>query len=266
MEHLKNVLPRWRVNPADTGIETVAAQLVKELAEDSRNALSELREVRYELERQLAESSAESTALEEHTSVVSSLLQLNIICGRAADQAREVVREGMWVHVTDSEAYHSYRRLQDPTIINQYSPATSETRPWMRLHDAAMRQCTEMRKQLDAESASIRTLLTSASSISSSREADAQTRFNTLVAVFSLGLGVPALVLALYGADMIVPLNTVPRQIAFLPVALGLIVAAVIAAIKAPRGRGRMVWMFGALSILLVLVLLFIAGIMAPTR
>ena len=90
------------------------------------------------------------------------------------------------------DAYHSYRRLQDPSLINPVSVTSFRTRSWMRLHDAAVRQCLEMRKQLDAESDSARALMAAAASISNSREADAQSAFNTLAAVASFGLGIPA--------------------------------------------------------------------------
>jgi hypothetical protein len=265
LERLCSELPSSLKDGTETDLEHRAARYAKALAEGSRNAVAELREIRYELERQLAEdSSAGHSVHSEHTSIVSSLVQLNIICGRAADEAREAVREGLWVHITDSHAYHAYRRLQDPSIINEVEPANADTRPWMRLHDAGMRQCLNMRKQLDAESATIRALLSSAASISSSREADAQARFNTLAAVLSLGLGVPALILALYGADMILPLNTPPRVSAFIPVAVGMVVAAVIAVWRAPRGKARAVWWTGAGAILLVLGLLVFAGMVAP--
>ncbi|MEC5185761.1 hypothetical protein RCH12_003238 [Cryobacterium sp. MP_3.1] len=52
--------------------------------------------------------------------------------------------------------------------------------------------------------------LAAAASVSSSREANAQTSSNTLAAVASLGPGIPALVLAPYGADRLLPIDTPP--------------------------------------------------------
>ncbi|KFF58138.1 hypothetical protein JF66_20875, partial [Cryobacterium sp. MLB-32] len=83
-------------NP-DTGNEFHAAFVAKGVAEHSRNAIAEVREVRYGLELQLAETSAKSSVEGSQGSIVSSLLQLGIILGRGADNAREAVREGLWV-------------------------------------------------------------------------------------------------------------------------------------------------------------------------
>ncbi|MUK01313.1 hypothetical protein GM708_04840 [Vibrio cholerae] len=256
-------LPTWSTE-ASVDLDWIAASFAKQICERSRDSIPQLREIRYGLENRLAVHSASDSGSDEHTSIVASLLQLNIILGRTADQAREAVREGLWVYVSDDEAYHSYRRLRDPSIISEFSPATAALRTWMRLHDAAVRQCEELRKQADAEAGSIRALLASASSISNAWEAEAQSRFNVLIAVISVGLGVPALVLALYGAELLLPLNTAPRQLAFLPVAAGLMVAALIAILKAPRGRHRSIWRLGAGVIVIVLVLLVVAGIFAP--
>ena len=250
----------------ETSLEYLAADLAKGLAERSRNAAADLREIRYALELELAETSTRTTAHGSQASVVSALLQLGIICGRAADSTREAVREGLWVHLTDSPAYHAHRVLLNPAIVTHLAPATVLTRPWMRLHDAAIRQCTELGSQLTAESVAVHALLSAAASVSSSREADAQTSFNTLDAVASLGLGIPALVLALYGADRLLPLDTLPRQLAFLPVAAGLVFATVLAMRRSPRGEHRRVWIVGAAATLTALLgLLVIAGVIAPS-
>lgn len=259
-------LPGWPVALPAVDLQMFIAQYAKNLAEISRNSVAQVREVRYDLEHRLAVFSAKGHSTASNTPIVASLLELNIICGRAADEAREAVREGLWLHLSDSEAYHSYRRLQDPSIINEAEPATPGTRTWMRLHDAAVRQCLEMRKQLDAESDSARALMAAAASISNSREADAQSAFNTLAAVASLGLGIPALVLALYGADRLLPLNTEPRQLAFIPVAAGLFFAAVIAIWRAPKGKSSRVWIIAAMGIIVILLgLLVAAGLLAPS-
>jgi hypothetical protein len=248
------------------GNETRAAQLARTLCERSRSSLAELREIRYALEDSLARTSMGASATAAHTSVVAGLLQLNIICARAADQARELAREGLWVYLSDDEAYHSYRRLQDPSLLIDHRPATHRMRPWMQLHDSAMRHCIEMRKQLDAECESIRSLITSASSISSAKDADSQSRFNVLAAIASVGIGLPALVLSLYGADILVPMNTAARQLAFAPVAASLIIAAVIATWQGARLKRGWIWTAGAVGIIGVLLLLLLtAGVLAPS-
>jgi hypothetical protein len=81
----------------------------------------------------------------------------------------------------------------------------------------------------------------------------------------SLGLGIPALVLALYGAERLLPLDTGPRQLAFIPVAAGLVLAAALAIWRAPSGRHRRVWAVGAVTVLVSLLsLLVLAAIIAP--
>jgi hypothetical protein len=181
-------LPDWPDPASADDRQMHIAKHAKALAELSRNAVASVREIRYDLEHRLAHFSSKGHPTTSNTPIVASLLELNIICGRAADEAREAVREGLWLHLSDSEAYHSYRRLQDPTIINIAAAATAATRSWMRLHDAGVRQCLEMRKQLDAESGSARDLMAAAASVSNSREADSQSAFNTLAALASLGL------------------------------------------------------------------------------
>ena len=249
----------------ETDNEHIAAFIAKGLAEAARNSVAAVREARYALELQLAETSVMSPAQSTQGSVVAALLQLGIICGRSADTARDAEREGFHVFLTDSTAYHSYRRVQDPTLIGTAKPATAGTRAWMRLHDTAVRQCRALHSQLDAEGASVHALLAAAASVSSSREADAQASFTTLAAVASLGLGIPALVLALYGADRLLPLDTWPRQLAFIPVAVGLVVATVVAIRRAPGGSHRRVWYVGPAAMLLGLLgLLVLAGLIAP--
>jgi hypothetical protein len=265
-EEFERELPDWPEAAPSEDLQLRIAKHAKALAELSRNAVASIREIRYDLEHRLARFSSNVHPTNSNTPIVASLLELNIICGRAADEAREAVREGLWLHLSDSEAYHSYRRLLDPSIINDAAVATSTTRSWMRLHDAGVRQCLEMRKQLDAESGSARDLMAAAASVSNSREADSQAAFNTLAAVASLGLGIPALVLALYGADRLLPLDTEPRQLAFLPVAAGLLLAAVIAISRAPKGKSSRIWIFGAIGIIMVLLsLLVTAGLLAPS-
>jgi len=259
LEQITSVLPASSASdePAD-----VAARYAKAACEVARNNVVELRELRYEIEQRLAGESTDETADEELNGIVSSLLLLSIACGRAEDVARDASREGLWAYINDDEAYHAYRKLRDPTIMSDHDPATAQTRTWMRLHDNGVRHCDAMAAQLNDESAAIIGLLEAASSISSARDADAQTRMNTLIALVSLGLGVPALVLALYGAQLILPLETTRQQVAFIPVALSLVAAAVLALLAAPKkGRPKRLWIFAAVAVLVVLISLIVGGV-----
>jgi hypothetical protein len=266
-QSVESSLPAISATLPDASNEGRAAQLAKDLCENARDAVAALREIRYTLENRLATTSLGSSATAQHTEVVSALLQLNIICARAADQTRELAREGLWVYLSDHRAYHSYRKLRDPTLLSPYRAATRRLRPWIRLHDAAVRHCVEMRRQLDAEAESIRSLIAAASSISSSKDADAQSRFNVLAAIASVGIGLPALVLSLYGADILLPLTTGARQLAFAPVVVALLFAAVLAMWQGVRLKRGRIWTVGAVGIVLVLLLLLlVAGLIAPSR
>jgi hypothetical protein len=197
--------------------------------------------------------------------VVAALLQLSVQAGRATDQVLYVDREGLYVVLTNVEAYKSYRRLRDPSMLNGARPAEEHMESWMKLHDAAMRQCEELHRQLDVESTTIRSLIAAAASISSSREADAQTRFNVLAAVVSIGLGLPALVLTLYGASAIVPFNSRERWVALAPVAVALILASALAFRQGHKMKRGNDWNIGALGIrFFVLVLLLVGGTLVP--
>ncbi len=242
-----------------------AALICKALCESSRNAMAEFREIRYKLEDRLALSSLGDVASPDHTNVVAALLQLSVQAGRATDQVLYVDREGLYVVLTNVEAYKSYRRLRDPSMLNGARPAEEHMESWMKLHDAAMRQCEELHRQLDVESTTIRSLIAAAASISSSREADAQTRFNVLAAVVSIGLGLPALVLTLYGASAIVPFNSRERWVAFAPVAVALILASALAFRQGHKMKRGNDWKIGALGIMFfVLVLLLVGGTLVP--
>ncbi|WP_124706581.1 hypothetical protein [Gordonia insulae] len=258
VRRIAELMPDHSIDAAAGHVVAVHAKAVCEL---SRNSVAQIREIRYLLEEKLADESADETADEAHTWIVSSVLKLNILCGRVVDGAREAVREGMWSFIDDDQAYHAYRKLRDPSLIVSQPAATIETRTWMRMHDAAIRQCEQIAEQLNEESTTLVGLLEAASSISSSREADAQTRLNTLVALLSLGIGVPALVLALYGAQLILPLDTMRQRLAFLPIGLSLLVAAILAIVFAPKGQTRRIWIAAAVAVLGVLLCLVVGAL-----
>lgn len=244
--------------------EYAVPKIAKFLCERSRNTLAQIRDLRYKFETDLAQASQRTSGSESYTQIVAHLLQLNVVCGRVSDQAREAIREGLWVYICDREVYHSYRKLQDPTIISDFRPATFGLRPWMRVHDAAIRQSTQLQLQTDAETISIQSLISSATGISSSREADAQSRFNLLLGLLSIGLGVPALFLALYGATKILPLNDFNRIAVFSPVALPLILAAILAMAYAPKGPTRRIWRWCGIGTLAVCITMILAALAFP--
>ena len=252
------------VLPAAARVDDVthtAARYAKAACEVARNHVVELRELRYTLEQHMAAESLGHTANEHLTGLVSSLLLLDIVCGRAEDRARDAIREGLWAYLDDDEAYHAYRLLRDPTILSDAEPATTRTRTWMRLHDSAIRQCEAMAEQRSAESSAVIDLLAAAVSISGSRDADAQTRLNLLIALVSLGIGVPALILALYGATALLPLETPRQNLAFAPVAAPLVVAGGLAIFFAPKGSTKHIWRVAGIAVIVVAVLLYLAGI-----
>ncbi|PPF77148.1 hypothetical protein [Pseudoclavibacter sp. Z016] len=236
----------------------------KALSEGSRGMAGELRELRYVLEEELARIAGGPQASSQ-ASAVGALLQLGVVADRARDIVREIEREGLYLHLTEPDIYHAYRQLQDPRLLTGVTPATQKTAPWIRQHDAAIRQCRAMLSQLDEECRSIRALLNAAASISSSHEADTQARFNVIAAIASIALGLPALVLALYGATVMLPMDE-SRLPLFLPVVIALMTAAAIAVWQGIALRRGFVWIGVAVLVLaLVGVLLFWAGTTASS-
>jgi hypothetical protein len=176
--------------------EECAARVSKRFAEDSLDALSKLRELRYDLERQLIDPPRGLTS-----GIVTSLTLLSIIIGKCTEQARRSVREGLWLWIAESDVYHAYRRHRDPQILRQDKASDFVFPDWTEHHDAAIRHCQSLEEQLREESQYVRSLLAAASSISSASEADAQARLNWIVAAVSIAVGVPGLVFSLYGAN-----------------------------------------------------------------
>ncbi len=242
-----------------------AARFAKAVCELSRDSAIAIRHLRYALEQRLADEST-GAAGEEHTSVVASMLKLNIVCGRATDVSTNAIREGLYSWITDDDAYHAYRRVRDRALLIDVEPATAQTRTWMRLHDAAIRQCEALTELLNNESLALVRLLAAASSISSSRDADAQTRLNTLVALLSIGIGVPALVLTMYSTELLLPLQTLRQRVAFLPIFLSLFIAAVLAIRLAPKGGARNIWIAAGIAVLLVLACLVVGAVIIVTH
>jgi Mg2+ and Co2+ transporter CorA len=182
----------------------VATTIAKALAEKSVDSLHDVRGVRYKIEQQLVEKGSTSVSSE---TVVSSLTHLGILLGKALDNTRQLLREGLWLHHNDRDPYHSYRRHRDQTLLKVAEALPQSKWPWMPTYDAAVRQCESLEFQLREESRSVRSLLAAASSISSAKEADAQSQLNFIVATASIAIGVPALVFSLFGSNNFEPLK-----------------------------------------------------------
>lgn len=183
----------------------IAITVAKALAEKSVDSLSEVRSIRYKIEQQLVEQTAASNS---STNAVSSLTHLGILLGKALDSTRQLLREGLWLHHNDCDPYQAYRRHRDQTLLKGDAEAISQKKwPWITTYDAAVRQCESLEFQLREESRSVRSILSAASSISSSKESDAQSQLNFIVATASIAIGVPALVFSLFGSNNFEPLK-----------------------------------------------------------
>lgn len=184
--------------------EHIVASLGKELTGKSTDALVTVRGMRYDLERQLIKGNDEKETERLSTSaIVSSLALLGILVGKAADHSRELLREGLWLHATDSASYQAYRKHRDPLLLKTNKLPNVKSRKWMEKHDATIRQCQSLESQLREESRSVRAILTAATTISAANEAEAQKTLNFIVGTASIAIGLPALVFSLYGANIL---------------------------------------------------------------
>ena len=199
--------------------------IAKALAEGSRNTVAELRGLRYEMERQVADLLAQrrNTALRL---VMAQLVELSIAVSRARDQARDTLRE-----------------VRNPGVT---------------------RHCEAMDAELGEEITRLQSLLSSVSTFAVAQEGEAQQRFNTLAAAAAAGLGLPALILSLYGADDYLPFTWDTAWRALTPIAGVLVLAAGIILPRLP-GRGTAKNFLKALGLIAGLIcVLLIAGLLAP--
>ncbi|MGI5501006.1 hypothetical protein [Lentzea sp. CA-135723] len=205
-----------------------ALTIAKALAEGSRNAVAELRGLRYEMERQVADLLAQrkNTALRL---VMAQLVELSMAVSRARDVAQEAIREGRFTTVT-------------------------------------MRHCEAMNAELGDEVTRLQALLSSVSTFAVAQEGEAQQRFNTLAAAAAAGLGLPALILSLYGADDYLPFTWDKAWRALTPIAGALTLAAAIILNRVP-GRTTAKHHLIALGLITGLVgVLLVAGFLAPVK
>ena len=208
-------------------------QLTKAMAEHSRNAVQELREQRYALERRLGLHIRRELETGKLELLLADIVELASAASRARDEARAAVREGLWMWRHDDAAYHAHRQMLDPTLPVRPAAAAAHQRPWFRAYDAGMRQCMNLRQECSEEAESRQALLNSGASIAMARDASAQETFNLLASVGAVAFGLPALVLALYSASSLPPFNSPGRLMVLLPLLLtGLISVGV--AVKLP--------------------------------
>jgi hypothetical protein len=197
----------------------------KAITEGSRNTVAELRGLRYEMERQVADLLAQrrNTALRM---VMAQLVELSIAVSRARDQARDTLRE-----------------VRYPGVV---------------------RHCEAMDVELGDEVTRLQSLLSSVSTFAVAQEGEAQQRFNMLAAAAAAGLGLPALILSLYGADDYLPFTWDRAWRALAPIAFALTLAAGVILHRMP-GRTTAKHYLAALGLIAGLMgVLLIAGFLAP--
>lgn len=203
-----------------------ARTIAKAVTEGSRNTVAELRGLRYEMERQVADLLAQrrNTLLR---GVLAQLVELSMAFSRARDHAREAIRE----------------------------------RP---MTPAALRHCEAMDAELAEEITRLQSLVSSVSTFAVAQEGEAQQRFNMLAAAAAAGLGLPALILSLYGADDYLPFTWDKAWRAMTPIAFALTVAAGVILHRMP-GRTTVKQWLAALGLIAGLIsVLLVAGFLAP--
>lgn len=237
-----------------------ATVVAKGITEGSRNAVAHLRTVRYALEERLSRTLRGKSDGDEKA-VLASLIEVGRAGSRARDQARECEREELWSWVKVGGRRRSRRTRTG--LLARMRPERRDPDEWRVTHGFALNHCRAMERQLGEEAALIYGLLDGASTIVASRDAEAQENFNTIAAIAAAGLGLPALVLALYGADAYLPFRAVGDLRLLLPVAAALTFAA-IAGFVVHRGRSTRAALAGMLLVAVVLLLLVSAAFVAP--
>lgn len=243
-----------------------ATTAAKALAENSRNSVSQLRECRYEVERRFGLHLRRELD-EDLELVLADVVELLAIVGRARDVARSCVREGLRYWVNDEDMYHAQRGLMDSSLPSRGGREAVEEDPTFSDYDAAVRQCRALDQELSDESEVLRGVLAAGSTIAVTRGAQAQEKFTVLATVSAVALGLPALVLALYGASDYLPfdqqISVASYRLLYPVLAAGLLAAGLAASLP---GRGSRQWRFARtlMGVLVVFVLLAIAGQYGP--
>lgn len=242
-------------HPISGDVRTTAVIVGKAFAEASRNEVTKLRVLRHELERHLANllGGRENLTLRP---LLSQIIELSVAFNRARDQARAADRDGLWIWLWDQDTYQRNRGALDPS---------DDEPPWARTHRAALRHAEAMSEQLVEEVALLHALLSSMSTFAVAQDSEAQQKFNLIVTVAAAGLGLPALILSLYGAQAFLPMNTFDRAWrALLPIAATALIASGVALHRMP-GRARMRhYVIALLLVLALVIVLLFAGALVP--
>lgn len=238
-----------------TGDEPTTAVIVaKAFAEASRNEVVKARGLRHELERQMASMLAGRDDIPLRK-LLSQVVELSIAFNRARDQARAVVRDGFWLWLWDDDTYHRNRGTRPP---DPDEPA------WARTHRAALRHCEAIDEQLAEEVAMLHTLLSSMSTFAVAQDSEAQQKFNLIVTIAAAGLGLPALILSMYGAQAFLPIDSFDRAWrALLPIAATTLIAGGVALHRLQRPRARH-YVITLLLVVALLGVLLLAGALVP--
>ncbi|MEY7971751.1 hypothetical protein AB8O38_07080 [Saccharomonospora xinjiangensis] len=218
-----------------------AVVMAKAFAEGSRNELARLRAMRYELERRIADLLAQRTTTTLRA-VLAEVVELSMAVSRARDQAREAGRSRL----------HSW-------LWSCGEP------PMAPVHEAALRHCRAMDTELAEEDARLHSLLSGLSTLAVAQDGEAQQRFNLAAAAVAAGLGLPALILALYGADAVLPLDSwASAWRALLPIGGTTLLAVLLAVRKMPGRAHPGHYATAVVAVLALVAILFVAGALAP--
>jgi hypothetical protein len=247
-------------------LEWQATAMAKALAEASHNAIAELRSFRYGLERLLGENLRGGPARDLEP-ILADIIELSTVCGRTCDEAREAAREGMWTWRTDPDAYHAHRGMLDVSLPPRPGNREGRRRPWFRVLDAGVRQCLQMERLAAEEAPFLHSLLNSASTIAVTRDARAQETFNLIATVGGVMLGVPGLILAMYGASDVLPL-TRTNAVVLVPLAVAALLASLPAVFLPGRGRQGRAKRFVAVlaAVFTTVLLLAVAGVLVTPQ
>jgi uncharacterized membrane protein YidH (DUF202 family) len=252
--------------------DVVSTGIAKGIAEGSRNAMSAVRDVRYELEAALTSGldpgQREGIAAPALEVILVNLIELRRAISRVRDFAREGVRTVLASHGTNQAAYYAYRVFRDPTrIIEEGDRLTEEEMlrlRWISTLDAGVRHCERLDEGLKDEVEVISGLLSASATIASAHEAQAQGEFNAVAGAVAVGFGLPALVLALYGIDQNPsPFKDLHGLLLFAPVALALVLAMAVWLRTAPSAPTSSHRTLIAVCIMAAILLLAGAGAVA---
>jgi len=223
------------------------AELGHWLAERTHDAVRDLRELQSGLEAQLTEilrggGDPKTTAVK-----LGSLLELARVANRARERCRRGAAGGLyawWLGEQDDEGhegYHQHRAHRDPLLLGDVKPLDISERPWLRRHDLAVRHLEGAIEELRDLSSQIYSLLGGVSASAGLREAQAQEGLNVVVACAAVAFGLPGLVFALFGADVLTPFDSNARK-----AVLGIVLAAtlgslglILVVLSRPEAGGR---------------------------